>query len=206
AGYEVEEAASGEEALEKFAAEPFDIVLLDIMLPGMSGIDVCRTLRTQSRSLGIIMLSARTQEIDKVGSLMMGADDYITKPFSPSELVARVDALHRRVSMTEVQIAEDLELGEFALNMRTRTLRKGSQQISLTQIEFQMMEYFFSHPSQTLERGVILRDVWGDSYSLYAEEKVVDVNVRRLRIKVEEEPSNPRHLITVWGTGYRWEP
>lgn len=205
AGYEAEEAASGEEALEKFSQGSFDIVLLDIMLPGINGIEVCRALRAQSDSIGIIMLSAKTQEMDKVGSLMMGADDYITKPFSPSELVARVDALHRRVAMAGTQKVSEIELGEFTLSLRTRSLRRGSQTISLTQIEFQMIEYFFTHPDQTLERGQILRDVWGDSYSLYAEEKVVDVNVRRLRIKLEDEPSNPRHLITVWGVGYRWE-
>ena len=145
AGYEVVEAGSGEEAVEKYDAEQggVDIALLDIMLPGMDGFAVCRELRQRSETMGIIMLTARTQEMEKVGGLMMGADDYVTKPFSPSELVARVDALYRRVtavrSRNEVNYLEKIESGAFVLNLRSRTLKKDGQPVELTQVEFQIM-------------------------------------------------------------------
>ena len=145
-GYEVVEAGSGEEALKKFDEDRdgIDMALLDIMLPGMDGFAVCRELRQRSESMGIIMLTARTQEMEKVGGLMMGADDYVTKPFSPSELVARVDALQRRVAAVrarnEVNYLEELHSGDFILNLRSRTLKKRGQPVELTQVEFQIME------------------------------------------------------------------
>ena len=151
------------------------------------------------------MLSARTQEMDKVSGLMMGADDYVTKPFSPSELVARVDAIYRRVALASDRRegSDELQSGEFTLNLRNRSFRKNGKPIELTQVEFQIMEYFFSHPGVALARGDILKHVWGAGYT--GEEKIVDVNIRRLRMKVEEEPSNPKHIATVWGLGYRWD-
>ena len=208
-GYEVVEAESGEEALKKFDEDKdgIDIALLDIMLPGMDGFAVCRELRQRSESMGIIMLTARTQEMEKVGGLMMGADDYVTKPFSPSELVARVDAVYRRVALEQMRnennFREEIRSGEFVLNLRNRSLMKAGKPIELTQVEFQLMEYFFCNPTTALDRGDILKHVWGDAY--YGEEKIVDVNIRRLRMKVEDEPSNPKHIITVWGLGYKWE-
>lgn len=208
-GYTVFEADSGEKALEIYSAENgrFDIALLDIMLPGIDGVSVCRKLRKENSNIGIIMLTAKTQEMDKVGGLMMGADDYITKPFSPGELVARVDALYRRVSTaakeSETKVVDKLVSGDYALNMRSRSLMYKDKQIELTQVEFQIMEYFFSNPSVALNRTSILRHVWGESY--YGEEKIVDVNIRRLRMKIEDDPSSPRHIITVWGVGYKWE-
>ena len=167
-GYEVVEAGSGEEALKKFDEDRdgIDMALLDIMLPGMDGFAVCRELRQRSESMGIIMLTARTQEMEKVGGLMMGADDYVTKPFSPSELVARVDALQRRVAAVrarnEVNYLEELHSGDFILNLRSRTLKKRGQPVELTQVEFQIMEYFFTNPGKALSRTDILTRVWGE--------------------------------------------
>lgn len=207
-GYEVVEAGSGEEALKKFDEDKdgIDIALLDIMLPGMDGFAVCRELRQRSESMGIIMLTARTQEMEKVGGLMMGADDYVTKPFSPSELVARVDALQRRVeavrARNEVNYLEELHSGDFILNLRSRTLMKRGQPVELTQVEFQIMEYFFTNPGKALSRTDILTRVWGEEY--FGEEKIVDVNIRRLRMKIEDDPSEPRYILTVWGLGYKW--
>ena len=207
-GYEVVEAGSGEEALKKFDEDRdgIDMALLDIMLPGMDGFAVCRELRQRSESMGIIMLTARTQEMEKVGGLMMGADDYVTKPFSPSELVARVDALQRRVAAVrarnEVNYLEELHSGDFILNLRSRTLKKRGQPVELTQVEFQIMEYFFTNPGKALSRTDILTRVWGEEY--FGEEKIVDVNIRRLRMKIEDTPSEPRYILTVWGLGYKW--
>ena len=210
AGYRTVEAETGDQALELYDREggDFDVAVLDIMMPGShDGLAVCKELRRRNSSIGIIMLSAKTQEMDKVSGLMMGADDYVTKPFSPSELVARVDAVYRRVALAtdkgESGVRDELVSGEFSLNLRNRSFLKGSRPIDLTQVEFQIMEYFFSHPGVALNRGDILKHVWGPSY--VGEEKIVDVNIRRLRMKVEEEPSNPQHILTVWGYGYRWK-
>lgn len=207
-GYETVEAGTGEEALQIFDEEAgkFDIALLDISMPGMDGFTLCKELRRRSPTLGIIMLTARAQEMDKISGLMMGADDYITKPFSPTELLARVDSLYRRVEMqngaSAPKIEEEITLGEFTLNLRRRSLQKNGKNIELTQVEFQIIEYFFTHPDTALDRTDILSRVWGDAY--YGEEKIVDVNIRRLRMKIEDEPSSPKHLVTVWGMGYKW--
>ncbi len=206
-GYTVVEAGSAEEALEIYDSdiEGFDIALLDISMPGMDGFTLCKELRKRSETIGIIMLTARTQEMDKITGLMQGADDYITKPFSPTELLARVDSLYRRVEMyaPKVQpVTDDITLGEFTLNLRKRTLVKNGKNIELTQVEFQMIEYFFTNPDVALGRTDILNKVWGSNY--FGEEKIVDVNVRRLRMKVEDDPSIPTRLVTVWGMGYKW--
>lgn len=209
AGYEVIDADSGEQALEKFEQynRDFDLAVLDIMLPGVDGLSVCKELRKKSDTIGIILLTAKTQEMDKVSGLMLGADDYITKPFSPSELVARVDALYRRVAMnmmrTENNFKEEIKFGEFILNLKNRALKKRGDVIELTQVEFLIMEYFFSNPGTVLSRLQILRHVWGENYE--GEEKIVDVNIRRLRMKIEDDPSVPQHIVTVWGMGYKWE-
>ncbi len=209
AGYEVTEATNGEEALQKYdeCNGDFDVAILDIMMPGIDGLQVCKELRNMNSGIGIIMLSARTQEMDKVTGLMLGADDYITKPFSPSELTARVDSLYRRVAMSgansENNFKEELKSGIFTLNLRNRSLTKNGEIIDLTQVEFQIMEYFFSKPGTALDRTDILNHVWGEQY--VGEEKIVDVNIRRLRMKVEDEPSNPKYIVTVWGLGYKWD-
>lgn len=204
-GYQTVEAGSGEEALQIYDAEPdFDIALLDISMPGMDGFALCEELRKRSQTLGIIMLTARTQEMDKISGLMKGADDYITKPFSPTELLARVDSLYRRVGMNNAAapISDEIVLGDFVLNTRKHTLHKRGRNIELTQVEFQIIEYFFLNPDTALDRSDILTKVWGSSY--FGEEKIVDVNIRRLRMKVEDEPSSPKYLMTVWGMGYKW--
>lgn len=207
AGYEIVEAGSGEEAIDIYDNDTagFDIALLDVMMPGMDGFTLCKKLRERSDSIGIIMLTAKSQEMDKVSGLMIGADDYITKPFSPTELLARVDSLYRRVELNTVKPSantDEITLGEFVLNLRKRTLTKNGKNIELTQVEFQMVEYFFSNPDTALSRSEILLKVWGESY--FGEEKIVDVNIRRLRMKIEDDPSVPKYLVTVWGMGYKW--
>lgn len=209
AGYEVTEACDGKEALELYSAQgnEIDVVLLDIMMPNVDGLEVCKRLRKVSSTVGIIMLTAKTQEMDKVSGLLMGADDYITKPFSPSELMARVDSVYRRVAMNSTQNmtpvqTDKIVIGPFELNLRSRALYKSEKPIELTQVEFQIIEFFFSNPGKVLSRTDILKHVWGESY--YGDEKVVDVNMRRLRMKIEDEPSLPKHLVTVWGMGYKW--
>ena len=206
-GYETVEAGSGEEALAVYEQHgDVDIALLDISMPGMDGLTLCKELRQRSPSLGIIMLTARTQEMDKIHGLMLGADDYITKPFSPTELLARVDSLYRREDIGknagQKGSVDEIVLGDFVLNIRRRTLSKNGNNIELTQVEFQIIEYFFTNPDVALDRTDILNRVWGEAY--FGEEKIVDVNIRRLRIKIEDDPSHPKHLVTVWGMGYKW--
>ena len=209
-GYDVEQAENGAVALDLFSRDEasFDVAILDIMMPEVDGLTVCKELRKRSSDLGIIMLSAKTQEMDKVTGLLVGADDYVTKPFSPSELMARVDAVYRRVEMTRGFRKSDasldvITLDEFELNLRNRTLSKAGKLIELTQVEFQIIEYFFKNPNAALSRTNILKQVWGDNY--YGDEKIVDVNIRRLRMKVEDNPSSPTRLVTIWGLGYKWD-
>lgn len=208
-GYEVLEAENGAQALEIYQMnkETIDIALLDIMMPEVDGLEVCKQIRAENPNIGIIMLTARTQEMDKVTGLLVGADDYVTKPFSPSELMARVDVMYRRVKMSKAsavqpQNVDEIVLGDFVLNSRNRTLTKKGEFIELTQVEFQIMECFFRNPDAALGRSDILTKVWGSNY--VGEEKIVDVNIRRLRMKIEDEPSAPKHLITIWGLGYKW--
>ncbi len=207
AGYEVTEAGSAEQALGLFASGArFDVAVLDIMLPGMNGFSLCETIRRDHDGLGIIMLSAKAMEADKIRGLSIGADDYMTKPFSVSELLARVEALVRRVARagSSAEEADDGRVvsGVFVLDQKSRVLYKNGAPIDLTQVEFQIMELFFANPGVALVREKILEGVWGENY--FGDVKIVDVNIRRLRMKVEDEPSNPRHILTVWGYGYRW--
>ena len=208
-GYTVEQAENGVVALQKFHEDEagFDVAILDIMMPEMDGLNVCKELRKCSSDLGIIMLSAKTQEMDKVTGLLFGADDHVTKPFSPSELMARVDAVYRRVEMTRGfrkndTTGDSIVLDEFELNLRNRTLSKNGSLIELTQVEFQIIEYFFKNPNAALSRNDILKQVWGENY--FGDEKIVDVNIRRLRMKIEDNPSTPCRLVTIWGLGYKW--
>ena len=208
AGYEVTEAASAEQALAVFSPSAgFDVAVLDIMLPGMNGFSLCETIRRDSASIGIIMLSAKTLETDKIKGLSIGADDYMTKPFSVSELLARVEALVRRVGRQGASSAAPepdgrTVSGVFVLDQKSRVLYKNGTPIDLTQVEFQIMELFFANPGVALVREKILEGVWGENY--FGDVKIVDVNIRRLRMKIEDEPSAPKHILTVWGYGYRW--
>jgi len=208
-GYDIYEAENGEEALMEYSTSPdeIDILLLDIMMPIMDGLEVCKKVRAIDKNIGIILLTAKTQETDKVNGLVSGADDYITKPFSTSELIARVDAVYRRVEISKGRVLETnskerVLSGDFTLDIRNRTLEKNGSQIDLTQVEFQILEYFFLNPGAALSRTAILNYVWGVDY--IGEEKIVDVNIRRIRMKVEIDPSSPTHLITIWGIGYKW--
>lgn len=204
AGYDTVEATTGEEALELLKQHPETrIALLDVNLPGIDGFEVCRRIRATNSRMGIIMLTARTLEMDKVTGLMTGADDYVTKPFSPAELTARVDALYRRSGGEEKQ-AEIGEISQppFLLNTRNRTLEKNGKRIKLTQVEYSVVKLFMDNPGKALSRDEILEAVWGQDY--YGEVKIVDVNIRRLRLKVEDDPTTPTYITTVWGYGYKW--
>ena len=206
-GYAVVEASTAEEALSRYAEQslPPRLAILDVMLPGMDGFELCRHLRERDETMGLLMLTARSRESEKIHALKLGADDYVTKPFSPSELIARVEALDRRVSAVDAAgYREKITSGEFSLNLRSRMLYHRDRPVELTQVEFQILEYFFTHPGEPLSRAEILGRVWGADH--YGEDKIVDVNIRRLRMKVEEQPSEPRHILTVWGRGYQWEP
>lgn len=213
AGYETVEADCGEKALMYYDLEPdtFDIALLDISMPGMDGFEVLRELRARNSEIGIIMLTARTLEQDKIAGLGAGADDYITKPFSPSELIARVEALYRRVSKTKEEapvISDEIRMGNFVLNTKRHYISRGAKRVELTNIETGILEYLFINKNCAVKRSDILASVWeiesGDPQKPI-DEKAVDVNIRRLRMKLEEIPSNPKFLITVWGVGYMWK-
>ncbi len=204
-GYEPVEAETGEQALEELKKNPdIRVALLDVMLPDIDGFEVCRRIRASGSKIGIIMLTAKSQEMDKVTGLMTGADDYVTKPFSPAELTARIDALYRRTGGTEQDEAVNGELvsGPFKLNTRNRTLEKNGERIRLTQIEYSIMKLFMDNAGKALSREDILNDVWGRNY--FGELKIVDVNIRRLRIKIEDDPTIPSYITTVWGYGYKW--
>lgn len=203
-GYDVTAASSGEEGLELFEKNggDYDVVLLDIMMGGIDGFTVCKKIRELSSTVGIIMLTAKTQEMDKVRGLMLGADDYVTKPFSPSEVVARVDAVYRRVHMINGSQNETMESGPFVLNRKSRQLTKNGEVVDLTQVEYQIVDFFLRNQKVALDRARILNEIWGDSYD--GDDKIVDVNIRRLRMKIEDEPSNPTYIQTVWGFGYKW--
>ena len=205
-GYDVYDVDSGEKAIAAWKeGRRFDVALLDIMMPGVDGTQVCRFLRDESSTIGIIMLSAKSQEMDKVNCLMMGADDYVTKPFSPSELIARVDAIFRRVSVSRSASEQESELisGPFRVDLKSRRISKDGEALDITQVEYHVLEYFIRHRGVAIDRRTLLNKIWGESY--YGDDKIVDVNVRRIRMKIEEDPSNPRYIKTVWGFGYKWD-
>ena len=206
AGWEVLEAENGERGLRRLKEEgPCDAAVLDVMLPGIDGFSLCESIRRDDQNIGIIILSAKGLEEDKIRGLSIGADDYMTKPFSVSELLARIEALCRRVNRGKNQPAAKetrLVSGKFVLDAASRILYKGETPIDLTQVEFQIMELFFRNQGTALVREKILEGVWGPGY--FGDVKIVDVNIRRLRMKIEDEPSSPKHILTVWGYGYRW--
>ena len=203
AGYHAVEAATGEEAIARLRENPdVGVAILDIMLPDIDGFEVCRRIRSSNKQIGIIMLTARTQEMDKITGLMTGADDYVTKPFSPAELTARIDALYRRIDSDGSAGSDFLVQGPFVMNVRNHTLEKSGQHIRLTQVEYAIMKLFMQNPGRALSREDILSSVWGREYE--GELKIVDVNIRRLRIKIEDDTANPTFISTVWGYGYKW--
>ncbi|MBQ1504998.1 MAG: response regulator transcription factor [Oscillospiraceae bacterium] len=203
AGYAVVEAASGEEAFEVLAQNP-DVILMvvDLMLPGIDGYEICRRVRASGSNMGIVMLTARSQEMDKVTGLMTGADDYITKPFSPAELTARIDALMRRLGGSGAA-SDEIVSGPFSLSLKSRTVMKDGARIELTQVEYLIMKLFLENPNRALSREEILKTVWGQEY--FGDLKIVDVNIRRLRLKIEANPASPQFIETVWGYGYKWD-
>jgi DNA-binding response OmpR family regulator len=203
-GCEVRVAADGRQAVEEFRRLPPDLILLDVMLPGMDGYEVLKTVR-KSGNIPVIMVTARGETFDKVLCLELGAEDYITKPFGVQELLARVSALLRRTGKSNREQngnSDALVSGRFTLDLKSHVLRKGDVIIDLTSVEFSIMELFFRNEGVALTREKILEGVWGENY--YGDIKIVDVNIRRLRMKIEDDASNPQYIITVWGYGYRW--
>ncbi|MBO3443987.1 cell wall metabolism DNA-binding response regulator WalR [Clostridium sp. CCUG 7971] len=201
-GYEIIEAGTGGEAIEKMNSEKdIQLALLDVMLPDMSGIDVCKYIRQNFDQVGIIMLTAKAQEDDKIEGFISGADDYIVKPFSIKELLVRVSALIRRVRKDD-NIPKNSEIvsAPFTLDLDKRKLFKDGAEIELTPTEFSIVKYLMTNAKQSLSRDQILDEVWGTNY-LY-DFKIVDVNIRRIRNKIEDDPSKPKYIQTIWGYGY----
>ena len=201
-GYEIIEAGIGSEAIEQLSNHPdISIALLDVMLPDMSGIEICKFIRQQFDQIGVIMLTAKGQEEDKLEGFISGADDYIVKPFSIKELLVRVSALIRRVKKDENKFKSNEIISDpFVLNIDKRKLYKSGLEIELTPTEFSIVKYLMVNAKKSLSRDQILNEVWGSNY-LY-DFKIVDVNIRRIRNKIEDDPSKPKYIQTVWGYGY----
>lgn len=204
-GFDVLEADTGTKAIEVFEKNPdISIAILDVMLPDIDGFEVLKNIRSKSQNVGIIMLTAKTDEKDKVLGLEYGADDYISKPFSPMELVARIRALVRRVSgIDSNEEVKQYLSGPYKLDVYERIFYKNEKMVDLTPKEYEILELFMKNKGRSLSRDDILDGVWGKNY--YGDLKVVDVNIRRIRKKIEDDPANPVYLKTVWGFGYKWE-
>jgi len=200
-GYQVFVARNGKEGLEKASKEKVDIILLDVMLPLMSGIDVCRTLRTRGVETPIIMLTARGQEMDKVVGLEVGADDYVTKPFSIKELLARIRAHVRRATRQVVEL-ESFTFDDVELNFKKYVARKGGRPLDLSAREFEILHYLIRHRGEIVTRDRLLDEVWG--YDSTPITRTVDNHIARLRQKIEQDPSEPKHIITIHRIGYRF--
>lgn len=202
AGFLVGDAASGEEALEKLKSFVPKVVVLDLMLPGISGLEVCQKIRETMLETFVIMLTAKGQDTDKILGLEIGADDYMVKPFNPLELIARIKAVLRRGTgfkgSKEVYSCRDL-----CLNVTANKLYKSNHEIELTPIEFALLQVFMKNPGRAIKREEMLNTVWGDDY--FGDTKTLDVHIRRLREKIEDNPSQPQYIKTVWGSGYRWQ-
>ncbi|HZK02128.1 MAG TPA: response regulator transcription factor [Anaerovoracaceae bacterium] len=202
AGFRVEEAGSGEEAVSRITSCIPDIVVLDIMLPGIDGYDVCRYIRKEAPGCFIIMLTAKGQDTDKIMGLELGADDYMVKPFNPFELIARIKAMLRRRVTIDVNITS-YAFENLLLDIRGNRLFKDDMEVVLTPIEFSLLKMFMENPGKVLKRDELLNEVWGQDY--FGDTKTLDVHIRRLREKVEDNPSEPAFIRTVWGLGYRWQ-
>lgn len=203
AGFIVREASTGEEGIEIARLGDIDIVVLDIMMPGIDGYEVCKILREEFPEIGIIMLTAKSQDIDKIMGLEYGTDDYLTKPFNPMELVLRVKSLARRLDIAEEDDNSILVIKPFKIDKYSRKFFKEDQEIELTPTEYQIAKLFMENPGRAFKRDEILNIVWG--YDFVGDSKIVDVNIRRLRSKIELDSSNPTYIETVWGIGYRWK-
>jgi DNA-binding response OmpR family regulator len=204
-GYEIAVASTGPEALATYDRSGADLVLLDLMLPGLSGTEVCRALRQRS-NVPIIIVTARDSEVDKVVGLELGADDYVTKPFSPRELVLRIQSVLRRASPTaeaSTASAETVRDGDLVVDIARRVARLRGGELALTVREFDLLVFFVRHPGRAFRRAELLEAVWGWTFG---DQSTVTVHVRRLREKIEDNPADPRRIVTVWGVGYRYEP
>jgi DNA-binding response OmpR family regulator len=205
-GYQVETLGDGAVALERALSEPPDLILLDVMLPGMDGLELCRRVRSRA-SIPIIMLTARGQESDRVIGLDVGADDYVTKPFSPRELTARVRAVLRRPPAMHgegsASVHDRLRAGDLDVDVPAREVRLAGEPMSLTAREFDLLAFFMAHPHRVFRREELLEHVWGYTFG---DTSTVTVHVRRLREKIEHDPAAPSHIQTVWGVGYRFAP
>jgi two-component system, OmpR family, response regulator ResD len=204
AGYRTRIASDGVQALELVADQRPDLVVLDLMLPGIDGLEVMRRLREQDRErIALILLTAKGEESDRVIGLRLGADDYVVKPFSPAELVARVDAVLRRVD-TSPGLPEPLELSDMTIDPASRRAFVRGEEVQLTQREFDVLLFLARHPGQVFSRNQLMDAIW--QYSFYTDTSTVTVHIRRLRSKIEADPARPRHIETVWGVGYRFAP
>ncbi|ABS35346.1 response regulator transcription factor [Clostridium botulinum] len=201
--FDVIEAETGEEGIEKARKHKPDVVVLDIMLPGVDGLEVCKTLRQEFPNMGIIMLTAKSQDTDKVSGLEYGADDYIIKPFNPLELTLRIKAILRRVNAVKESDDNIITGGPFKIDLYSKKIYKNEEEIDITPTEYLLMKIFIENPGKAFNRDELLDLVWG--YDFMGDSKIVDVNIRRLRSKIEETPSEPKFIKTVWGTGYRWQ-
>lgn len=202
AGFDVLEAGTGELGIEIVSKESPDIVILDIMLPGINGYEVCEFLKQSYPNIGIIMLTAKAQDSDKVVGFDLGADHYLIKPFNPLELTAIVKALLRRMAVGNNLSKREIISGPFRIDLDSKCLYKREEKIELTPKEYTLMKIFIENPEKAFNRDELLDMIWG--YNYIGENKIIDVNIRRLRSKIEDDPSHPTWIETVWGTGYKW--
>ena len=202
--FQVIECESGEEGVRKALIEKPDIAILDVMLPGMNGFEVCQKLRESFPRMGIIMLTAKGEDMDKIMGLQFGADDYVLKPFNPLEITLRVKALIRRLEgISEENNSDCIEVDNFKLDLYSQSLYKENIEIDVTPKEFLLMKIFMQNPGKAFTRDELLNLVWGIDF--FGDPKIVDVNIRRLRSKIDDNSSKPKYIETVWGTGYRWK-
>lgn len=200
-GFNVIEAESGEVGLEKIEKENVVIAILDVMLPGIDGFEVCRILRGKFPNIGIIMLTAKGQDLDKIKGLESGADDYVVKPFNPLEVILRINAILRRLESSEEK--KFIKSKEFYIDLYSQKVLKNNEEIILTPKEYLLLKLFIENPGRAFTRDDLLNIVWGENY--FGDHKIIDVNIRRLRAKIEEDSSEPKYIQTIWGVGYRWD-
>lgn len=201
--FEVIEAGTGEDGIRIAMDDKPDVAILDVMLPGIDGFQVCNELRSKYPDLGIIMLTAKGQDMDKIMGLEYGADDYIVKPFNPLEVVLRIKAILRRMEGNIPENKEQLVNGPFIIDLYSQKITKNGIEIDLTPKEYLIMKTFIENPNKAFSRDELLNSVWG--YNYFGDPKIIDVNIRRLRAKIEDDASSPSYIQTVWGIGYRWK-